>query len=120
MIRRPPRSTLFPYTTLFRSLRISIGENNFRSFGEFSNSNPRVRSMKYPVLESSVPGESNFTSASRGLTNTNQTQAACNPPALLIDYRAFQCFFRQPCRLCAGELHQPLASVCFLAFFLDG
>src|SRR2546422_7346392 len=25
MIRRPPRSTLFPYTTLFRSLRISQG-----------------------------------------------------------------------------------------------
>src|SRR2546422_2893339 len=24
MIRRPPRSTLFPYTTLFRSLRTSI------------------------------------------------------------------------------------------------
>src|SRR2546427_2965125 len=25
MIRRPPRSTLFPYTTLFRSLRIPFG-----------------------------------------------------------------------------------------------
>src|SRR3989442_6068115 len=25
MIRRPPRSTLFPYTTLFRSLRLSDG-----------------------------------------------------------------------------------------------
>src|SRR5258708_28971055 len=24
MIRRPPRSTLFPYTTLFRSLRVSL------------------------------------------------------------------------------------------------
>src|SRR3712207_6960120 len=24
MIRRPPRSTLFPYTTLFRSIRIEI------------------------------------------------------------------------------------------------
>src|SRR2546427_6204803 len=24
MIRRPPRSTLFPYTTLFRSLRLDI------------------------------------------------------------------------------------------------
>src|SRR5256886_16372878 len=24
MIRRPPRSTLFPYTTLFRSLRVAI------------------------------------------------------------------------------------------------
>src|SRR2546425_6378612 len=26
MIRRPPRSTLFPYTTLFRSLRSGAGE----------------------------------------------------------------------------------------------
>src|SRR3712207_8411032 len=26
MIRRPPRSTLFPYTTLFRSLRRRVGE----------------------------------------------------------------------------------------------
>src|SRR2546421_5954943 len=25
MIRRPPRSTLFPYTTLFRSLRLRFG-----------------------------------------------------------------------------------------------
>src|SRR2546426_12699167 len=28
MIRRPPRSTLFPYTTLFRSLRISDDDWN--------------------------------------------------------------------------------------------
>src|SRR5438874_3937430 len=29
MIRRPPRSTLFPYTTLFRSLReIAVGRGN--------------------------------------------------------------------------------------------
>src|SRR2546428_10280869 len=26
MIRRPPRSTLFPYTTLFRSLRAGVAE----------------------------------------------------------------------------------------------
>src|SRR2546430_17396573 len=26
MIRRPPRSTLFPYTTLFRSVFISLGK----------------------------------------------------------------------------------------------
>src|SRR2546430_6301269 len=25
MIRRPPRSTLFPYTTLFRSIRTALG-----------------------------------------------------------------------------------------------
>src|SRR3712207_7447804 len=26
MIRRPPRSTLFPYTTLFRSLSVRLGD----------------------------------------------------------------------------------------------
>src|SRR5436190_17137965 len=28
MIRRPPRSTLFPYTTLFRSLRKAMGKKD--------------------------------------------------------------------------------------------
>src|SRR5258705_3467785 len=31
MIRRPPRSTLFPYTTLFRSLWKFIGAGSFAS-----------------------------------------------------------------------------------------
>src|SRR5258706_12491721 len=31
MIRRPPRSTLFPYTTLFRSLRLLIMGNFFKN-----------------------------------------------------------------------------------------
>src|SRR2546430_16835316 len=31
MIRRPPRSTLFPYTTLFRSTQV-IGDNVARAF----------------------------------------------------------------------------------------
>ena len=30
MIRRPPRSTLFPYTTLFRSHIISVGGTSFK------------------------------------------------------------------------------------------
>src|SRR3712207_8622511 len=32
MIRRPPRSTLFPYTTLFRSYDVVVFENRFPSF----------------------------------------------------------------------------------------
>src|SRR5260370_42003952 len=32
MIRRPPRSTLFPYTTLFRSLRCPQPEGAFYAF----------------------------------------------------------------------------------------
>src|SRR2546422_7919191 len=35
MIRRPPRSTLFPYTTLFRSLRSDREQHLFRVFGRF-------------------------------------------------------------------------------------
>src|SRR3989442_2595640 len=30
MIRRPPRSTLFPYTTLFRSLSEKLGQGKMR------------------------------------------------------------------------------------------
>src|SRR2546422_3022824 len=33
MIRRPPRSTLFPYTTLFRSLGPQLGELDPEEFG---------------------------------------------------------------------------------------
>src|SRR5258708_13910991 len=33
MIRRPPRSTLFPYTTLFRSWLLRVGVGNSRSLG---------------------------------------------------------------------------------------
>src|SRR2546422_7071865 len=33
MIRRPPRSTLFPYTTLFRSLRLLAGRLPFGDVG---------------------------------------------------------------------------------------
>src|SRR5258708_11283515 len=32
MIRRPPRSTLFPYTTLFRSLRLVGSDAGFLGF----------------------------------------------------------------------------------------
>src|SRR2546430_3130712 len=33
MIRRPPRSTLFPYTTLFRSLLPPVAGGRFTPFG---------------------------------------------------------------------------------------
>src|SRR2546427_9278401 len=33
MIRRPPRSTLFPYTTLFRSLLAEVGKGLGRELG---------------------------------------------------------------------------------------
>src|SRR3712207_7985390 len=49
MIRRPPRSTLFPYTTLFRSVRVgrqNIAPNHVRGnilCGEIADRDPQVR-----------------------------------------------------------------------------
>src|SRR5258708_9483922 len=39
MIRRPPRSTLFPYTTLFRSRALGLTPPGFRLFGILSHPN---------------------------------------------------------------------------------
>src|SRR2546427_6958595 len=42
MIRRPPRSTLFPYTTLFRSVRLAVpaGERPHRPAGGSDRADP--------------------------------------------------------------------------------
>src|SRR2546422_1580636 len=45
MIRRPPRSTLFPYTTLFRSL---AGEEGLARVGEH-------RELRQPTARRAVP-----------------------------------------------------------------
>src|SRR3712207_6890811 len=50
MIRRPPRSTLFPYTTLFRSARRLWGRDKggrFRTHGK--NSHATVRGTRWLV-----------------------------------------------------------------------
>src|SRR2546430_12486239 len=39
MIRRPPRSTLFPYTTLFRSLHTMTGESKIAPWARSDTSN---------------------------------------------------------------------------------
>src|SRR2546430_12800812 len=50
MIRRPPRSTLFPYTTLFRSVRESGGRpGHLRTQDERSPSEAQSRVLLVPV-----------------------------------------------------------------------
>src|SRR5258708_16008141 len=47
MIRRPPRSTLFPYTTLFRSI---IGYTN-RNAIEAMRNEPKTRRTRYDAVK---------------------------------------------------------------------
>src|SRR3712207_8993985 len=45
MIRRPPRSTLFPYTTLFRSFlgSIIVDNNGVQLFKDVAAGNPQIK-----------------------------------------------------------------------------
>src|SRR2546430_12920697 len=52
MIRRPPRSTLFPYTTLFRSLSIG-GDGLVYHTDPLSNETPLIGDRKSTRLNSS-------------------------------------------------------------------
>src|SRR2546429_3359853 len=47
MIRRPPRSTLFPYTTLFRSHRVPRGARPGGSGGRRSPARARARGASH-------------------------------------------------------------------------
>src|SRR2546421_8018707 len=49
MIRRPPRSTLFPYTTLFRSPRGQASERGRRGRAQEGRHEVRVRDAVLPV-----------------------------------------------------------------------
>src|ERR1039457_7366542 len=66
MIRRPPRSTLFPYTTLFRSRRSAIG--------------------------SSMPGRSRI-SFRRPRRNSDRKSTRLNSSHLVISYAVF-CLYK--------------------------
>src|SRR5256885_11652889 len=47
MIRRPPRSTLFPYTTLFRSMREPVLTPVVRTLAKLSHDRRIVRSEEH-------------------------------------------------------------------------
>src|SRR3712207_8479283 len=51
MIRRPPRSTLFPYTTLFRSGRVALQQERKRGASVRRCGPPRRVDQRHRVLE---------------------------------------------------------------------
>src|SRR3712207_8231968 len=54
MIRRPPRSTLFPYTTLFRSYNLSKMLNNLSNSSHQSSTIPEDEGTIYKSKEIKV------------------------------------------------------------------
>src|SRR2546422_6276543 len=72
MIRRPPRSTLFPYTTLFRSTRTSAS-NRYR--WPSNRSAPFVRSWRNGVCPSSSSRLEPGTTRRRSEEHTSELQS---------------------------------------------
>src|SRR5256885_3151875 len=80
MIRRPPRSTLFPYTTLFRSdaLRRRLGlVDKFWLVGPFDNDGRAGHAAVYgPERELDKPFSA--AAAPRSEEHTSELQSPCN------------------------------------------
>src|SRR5260221_11801975 len=88
MIRRPPRSTLFPYTTLFRSVQVGFvpDMNQRESFHEFQIGirHPRRSSLDYHCSPPSLPPTRHSRALRRRLLHFRLTQGRwIVPPAVL-------------------------------------
>src|SRR5256885_5644619 len=95
MIRRPPRSTLFPYTTLFRSvvgaLALVRGEEQQRVAGDLRIDEQRLepRDQRVPPERRRIPGHAGGDDAPaipedrqrleiRSEEHTSEIQSPCN------------------------------------------
>src|SRR5256885_9779782 len=81
MIRRPPRSTLFPYTTLFRSFTVNFGGvYNFGSVNPFPQPFPAfsaVQAYGAGLPSNFIQGVGNPHDA-RSEEHTSELQSPCN------------------------------------------
>src|SRR2546422_5395621 len=75
MIRRPPRSTLFPYTTLFRSLDYVVVKVPRFAFEKFPGADPTLTTTMKSVGEAMSIGR-NFTEALGKALRSMETKAA--------------------------------------------
>src|SRR3989442_2704552 len=78
MIRRPPRSTLFPYTTLFRSLR--SGKSRARSTelsggGELGCTDGSARYHRADLTKRSAPWSRTYRGRIRSEEHTSELQS---------------------------------------------
>src|SRR5256885_7898682 len=78
MIRRPPRSTLFPYTTLFRS-PFSISKRRSRSWdAESHTARNNPANISTALILAFVEWEKSEIMAHRSEEHTSELQSPCN------------------------------------------
>src|SRR5256885_8511165 len=78
MIRRPPRSTLFPYTTLFRSERRAPAALYGEPFGEHGHDGVEVGARQVAVGIGAAHQGVQVVVAPRSEEHTSELQSPCN------------------------------------------
>src|SRR2546426_5642104 len=97
MIRRPPRSTLFPYTTLFRSLNHEVGANS-DGVGVARLENPEMfEAFEAAKKASNISGFSSLA--------TDRKSTRLNSSHLVISYAVF-CLKKKKIRKHANFNHE--------------
>src|SRR5688572_32515703 len=76
MIRRPPRSTLFPYTTLFRSY-LPGAKKEVQSIGEMLKTN-KIKANVYTDKTATEELVKDFNGKSRSEEHTSELQSQSN------------------------------------------
>src|SRR2546426_5324326 len=95
MIRRPPRSTLFPYTTLFRSPKLD-GRDVLLRIRE----DQRLHTMPVVVLTASEQEHEHGHGMQRSEEHTSELQSPCNLVCrLLLEKKK-----KKKCNLIAGAM----------------
>src|SRR5258708_10484380 len=88
MIRRPPRSTLFPYTTLFRSVRDAALCNGARE-RHLGHHSPRVRQARGPAHSSGSALAALFHALAVRATPQDRKSTRLNSSHQIISYAVF-------------------------------
>src|SRR5256885_6184304 len=82
MIRRPPRSTLFPYTTLFRSTlharARALGRGETAPRGDGADAGVHGKNARVVPFERPRRGETTGDRAARSEEHTSELQSPCN------------------------------------------
>src|SRR2546426_3934733 len=90
MIRRPPRSTLFPYTTLFRSISRKVNLGNYESMDVFAAEKVELESTDDPEpVAATVLAELREIRVRPSRQQTDRKSTRLNSSHLVISYAVF-------------------------------
>src|SRR2546426_191183 len=89
MIRRPPRSTLFPYTTLFRSIVASFPCEAIRRPGAGSSSSPGCQAVARATTSRAISSSEALCASDRTPALRDRKSTRLNSSHLVISYAVF-------------------------------